>query len=349
MIEPSERREQMLARYSLAFILTAAAVAPSSAQSVISAHSGVIQYVEGDVSLDGAPVVMKYTEFPDVKNGQTLSTESGRAEVLLTPGVFLRLAEDSSFKMVSNRLSDTRVEILTGSAMIEIGELLKDNAITVLQAGAEIELPKKGLYRADADRGSLRVYEGEAQIHSGGQNLTAKKGREVSLDTVVARNFDTKDTDSFYRWSARRDAYVSQANNAASNSYLGGYGSGLGTYGFTTRGWAWNPYFGMFTFFPMGAQYMSPFGYAFYNPVIIVRNYGPIQSVGGFGGQVNSGFSQNTRAMGRQDASAPSQPIGHSNPGASSGGGFSGGRGLGGGGGAPPAVAPSRPAGGNHR
>jgi hypothetical protein len=312
---------------------------------VISAHSGVIQYVEGDVSLDGAQVVMKASEFPDVKNGQTLATESGRAEVLLTPGVFLRLAENSSFKMVSNRLSDTRVEMLAGSAMIEIGELLKDNAITLLQAGSEIELTKKGLYRADADRGTLRVYDGEAQIHSGSQNLSAKKGREVSLETVTARNFDTKDTDSFYRWSARRDAYVAQANNAATNSYLGGYGSG-----FSSRGWAWNPYFGMFTFFPLGAQYVSPFGYSFYNPIIIVRNYGPVRPIGGVGNTVSSGFGQPT-AMGRQDVSSSPQPVGHSNPGAS-GGGFSGSGGFGGGGGggsAPPAVTPSRPAGGNHR
>ena len=50
----------------------------------------------------------KFAEFPDVKNGQTLAAEDGRAEVLLTPGVILRIAENSSFQMVSNSRSDTR-------------------------------------------------------------------------------------------------------------------------------------------------------------------------------------------------------------------------------------------------
>src|ERR1700674_3851376 len=72
-------------------------------QSAISAHSGMIHYVEGKVLLEGQPVDPKFGEFPEVKNDQVLETEEGRAEVLLTPGVFLRVAENSSFKMLSNR------------------------------------------------------------------------------------------------------------------------------------------------------------------------------------------------------------------------------------------------------
>src|SRR5579863_8699003 len=70
------------------------------AQSVISAHSGVIHYVEGDVTIDGSAVHPKFAEFPDVKSGQVLATEEGRVEVLLTPGVFLRLSENSSVRML---------------------------------------------------------------------------------------------------------------------------------------------------------------------------------------------------------------------------------------------------------
>src|SRR5579863_6053258 len=122
-----------------------------SAQSVISAHSGTIHYTEGQVSLDGTPVQPKFGEFPEVKSGQVLAAQDGRAEILLTPGVFLRMAENSSFRMVSNKLADTRVEVLSGTAMIEVSELLKDNAITVQFHGAQIELLKKGLYRFDSE------------------------------------------------------------------------------------------------------------------------------------------------------------------------------------------------------
>ncbi len=56
-----------------------------------------------------------------MEKGQTLATEDARAEVLLTPGVFLRLGSHSSFKMVSNLLSDTRLEVLSGTAIVEVG------------------------------------------------------------------------------------------------------------------------------------------------------------------------------------------------------------------------------------
>ncbi len=84
------------------------------AQSITSAHSGTLHYFEGDVSIDGTQVQSKVGRFSEIKEQGVLRTAQGRAEVLLTPGVFLRLGEQSSFKMISNQLSDTRVEMLTG-------------------------------------------------------------------------------------------------------------------------------------------------------------------------------------------------------------------------------------------
>jgi hypothetical protein len=270
------------------------------AQAVISAHSGVIQLTEGTVELDGAPLQSpaKLGEFQDVKNGQTLATKDGDAEVLLTPGVFLRLAENSSFKMVSNNLSDTRVEVLSGTAMVQIGDLLPDNAITVLFHDADIELSKRGLYRVDSDPvARLRVYEGFAKVTSGDMKpVEAVKGREVDFDDKMeAKNFDTKETDAFYRWNERRDEYIAQANitsaRTASNSGYGsgygygGSGTGLGTmagyggmsgYGGMGMGtgmgmgnWMYNPWFGMFTYVPYAGMYYSPFGYGYYSPGLV--------------------------------------------------------------------------------
>ena len=70
--------------------LVFAGLAASSAyaQYVISAHSGVIQVVEGSAYLNDKAVVTKFGQFPDIKNGQEFRTEQGRAEVLLTPGRF---------------------------------------------------------------------------------------------------------------------------------------------------------------------------------------------------------------------------------------------------------------------
>jgi hypothetical protein len=267
-------------------------------QSAISAHSGMIHYVEGKVLLEGQPVDPKFGEFPEVKNDQVLQTEEGRAEVLLTPGVFLRVSENSSFRMLSNRLSDTALEMLSGSTMFEVDELLKDNAITVRYKDATVSLTKRGLYRFDAEAGRLRVYDGDAQAIYGVKTVEVHKGRQVELDeTLTATNFDLKDTDAFYNWASRRSEYVAAANvssaRAAGNSGLGsgpgcggfasttngtacnsGYGSpygygGYGGYGSPYGMWAWNPYYGMFAYVPgMGYGY-SPFGWALYSPYTV--------------------------------------------------------------------------------
>lgn len=260
-------------------------------QSAISAHSGMVHYVEGTVLLEGQPVDPKFGEFPDVKNDQLLQTEEGRAEVLLTPGVFLRLSENSSFRMLSNRLSDTAIEVLSGSVMFEVDELLKDNAITVKYKDATVALTKEGLYRVDADPARLKVYEGAAQVIYGTKTVDAHKGHQVALDeTLLASSFDTKDTDSFYRWASRRSEYVAAANVSSArsagcnNSFASSTSmncSGLGNYGYgSTYGnpygmWAWNPYFGMFTYIPGAGFGYNPFGWAFYSPYTVGLLYVP--------------------------------------------------------------------------
>ena len=331
----------MLIRLPLAVLLVGAS--SGWAQQVISAHSGVIHYVEGQVTLDGKPVQQKFAEFPDVKNGQTLAAEDGRAEVLLTPGVILRIAENSSFQMVSNSRSDTRFTVLTGSAIVEVGELLQSNAITVIYNDAHIELTKKGLFRIDSDPGKLRVYEGEARVTAGSQTLLARKGREVLLGAVLDMNgFDVKDTDAFMRWASRRSEELAQANISSARSasnlgytgsgYASGYGYGSG-YGMGMGSWAYNPWYGMFTYMPYGnGMYYSPFGYPFYSPTnvgyYVPSSYtGSAFPVGGSSTSPHYASSNGGGSMaprGSYGAATPAASRG-SNMGALGGGGSSGG------------------------
>jgi hypothetical protein len=264
-------------------------------QNALSAHSGMIHYVEGRVLLDGQVVEPKVTEFPEVKNDQTLATEEGRAEVLLTPGVFLRLSEDSSFKMISNRLSDTSFEVVSGNALIEVMELLKDNAITVQFKGSTASLEKRGLYRFDADAGKLRVYDGELNVNVGEQNIVAKKGKEVAVgDTLTASNFEVKDTDPFYRWAERRSEYIATANvssarQAGSLGLLASSGS-----------WAYNPWYGMFTYLPGSGYGYSPFGWSYFSPLTVGNYYNYLYYGGGY---YNNGY--NNGGGGTRGSSAP--------------------------------------------
>src|SRR4051812_25231015 len=89
------------------------------AQQVISARSGLIHYVEGAVQLDGQPVEVKIASFKEMKDNSELTTTDGRAEILLSPGAFLRLGENSAVRMVSGKLTDSRLEFLSGEAVIE--------------------------------------------------------------------------------------------------------------------------------------------------------------------------------------------------------------------------------------
>src|SRR5277367_502917 len=185
---------------SLGMILTGSAWA----QNVISAHSGTIHYMEGQVELDGQPVQQDTGkgQFGEVKTGQTLTVKDGQAEILLTPGVFLRVAENSSITMLSNKLSDTRIQVMSGSVMTEVGELLQDNAITLKVQDSEISLGKRGLYRIDSDPARLRVYDGEARVTPPtGEVVSVRKGRELEFGAQLqAKSFDAKQTDAFYNW-----------------------------------------------------------------------------------------------------------------------------------------------------
>ena len=194
--------------------ILALSLAPHAwAQSVISAHSGVVHYIEGDVSIDGTAIHPKFAKFPDVKAGQVVATAEGRAGILPTPGVFLRIAENSSVRMLSNTLADTRLEVVSGSALVDVGELLEHNAISFKASGVNMELAKKALYRIDASPANLRVYQGQARVISDSESLTVRKGHQIDLDTAKLSDtkledtkFDAKETDAFYRWSSRRAA-----------------------------------------------------------------------------------------------------------------------------------------------
>jgi len=71
--------------------LSLAAGFPASGQSVVSTRSGVVYFFVGSTFLGDEPLEQKFGRFPDIGEGRVLRTALGRAEVLLTPGVFLRL------------------------------------------------------------------------------------------------------------------------------------------------------------------------------------------------------------------------------------------------------------------
>lgn len=298
----------------LSCLLAAAALfgaAGAAGQSIVSARSGAIHHIEGRVLVNGQLVEKKFGEFPNLAEGSLLRTELGRAEVLLTPGVLIRLGEHSAMRMLSTQLDDTRLELAAGTALLEAMEILEGNSVTVMANQAAIQILDHGLYRISAHPAELRVYKGKARVTQNDETLVVKKGRLVALDgeRLAANRFDTEDTDALYRWSARRSGYLAMANVSAAKSLL--------DWGVPWRasGWYWNPYFGMLTFIPASGLFYSPFGYSFWSPSRVYYVYAPpAQSAwggGGGGGRYNPDLGYVT-VSGR---SAPSAPAPSASPG----------------------------------
>jgi hypothetical protein len=232
---------------------------------------GTLNYLEGQASIGDQTLDSKSIGAAELGNGQTLETKNGKAEILLTPGVYLRLGSNSSAKMVSNSLTNTQVMLNSGEAMLEVDELYKENNIRISQPGADTLIVKTGLYDFDAADHAVRVFDGKAVVAANDHETTLKKNRELALNNadVKATEFNKKATiqgDDLYRWSSLRSQYLSEANVATAQLYFVNGWYGPGWWG---PGWYWNPWFAGFTFLPGNGFFYSPFGWGFYSPLVV--------------------------------------------------------------------------------
>src|ERR1700683_5383271 len=129
------------------------------AQRVISAKSGLVLFVQGRVSVEGGPLKTGES-YRQLKDGESLSIDRGRAEVLLNPGMILRLGDMSRLHMDDVKLTDACVSLQSGSAVITVNYILKTDRIRLLAGGNVILMKKEGVYRLDIAQGRLRVFSG---------------------------------------------------------------------------------------------------------------------------------------------------------------------------------------------
>ena len=199
-------------------LLTLAAWLPVAGQAVISTHSGVVYFFEGAVFVEGERLEQKFGRFPEVGEGRELRTEHGRAEVLLTPGVFLRVGENSSVRMLSNKLVDTQVELLSGSAILESNEAQKGNFVTIIHKSWQVRVPKQGVYRIDADPPQLQVYKGGVEVSGSGQEaaIAVKEGETLPFaEVLLPERTATAGTDPFKNWAMSRSQAITADNATA--------------------------------------------------------------------------------------------------------------------------------------
>jgi len=124
---------------------------PADGQSVISTRSGVVHFFEGAVYLGDQPLEPHLGKFPCMAQAPNCGRRKARG-VLLTPGVFLRMGESSAIRLVANNLSDTRVELLAGSAIVDSEEPSSGTSVTLLYKVGRMRFRQKGVYRIDSSR-----------------------------------------------------------------------------------------------------------------------------------------------------------------------------------------------------
>lgn len=226
---------------------------------------GIVNYIEGQVSLKGEPLDSRAAGYAVAQANQTIETKNGYVEVLLTPGAFLRIGHDSEVIPHSLGLANVQLEVVHGSAMIEAADLVKGTVLQVRMDGSTTQIEKHGLYAFDANQQLVRVLDGKARVLKADRVKTIGKGDQIALaeTKLKSQGFDkhVAEADPLFVWSRARSEAEAQANaQVASNVEI--YG---GWYG---PGWYWDPYWAGYAFLPGSGFLYSPFGFGwgFYSP-----------------------------------------------------------------------------------
>lgn len=259
------------ATVGLMLSLMLAVTGTASAQHLISSKAGFVNRADGIVhvlrhdSEDGK--AGRASLGTQLRDGDRLSTDANsRAEILLNPGSYLRLDENSEIRAVNTSFSETRFELLKGSAIVEIGQTDKKAPIELVTPNGPLSFVKEGtLVRVDAKTAATWVAVRQGEVYLG-PRMTAlaeqgsakiKRGKLVRLTADAEKpeiaKVDKDAMDNFDAWSFTRAQTLVAANLSSlrQNSLLSG-------------GWYYNSFYGCYTFVPFGNSWLSAYGFGFY-------------------------------------------------------------------------------------
>ena len=288
----------------------------ASGQSVRSTHSGLVYFFDGYVFVGDERLQQKFGRFPEIRDGGELRTELGHAEIILTPGVFLRVGENSAIRMLSTGLSDTRVELLRGSAILEVSHETDNPPDKLIYKGWQVRLPQEGVSRIDSNPPQLRVLSGIAEVICDKEEgiVTARRGEILPFASVlVPEQAVTPAEDAFSNWAMNRSSAISEDNTIAAGiiddpDKIDSSGVALG---------------GGYTYFPstgipsMGIT--SPYGVSFWSPYqtfdpLYFPAYYPAFPYGYLRSGWPGGATFTGRPIGIPPYVVPGRPVGSSTP-----------------------------------
>src|SRR6476646_8026183 len=110
----------------------------ASTSFIVSTKAGVVNYVKGATTVKAATTVAQ---------GKIVATGPGGAvELLLNPGSYLRMGENTRVVLDKVELYDIAVRILEGSAIIDSNGFTKELPLTVTTGDMKMEIIKDGIY-----------------------------------------------------------------------------------------------------------------------------------------------------------------------------------------------------------
>jgi hypothetical protein len=253
---------------TLSLLLMAGVV---QAQYLVSNKAGLINRVEGRVNLmpSGGAIeaLSKAAMGTQMNEGDRLSTESGSyAELLLSPGSYLRLNEKTEIAAVRTMFDNTRFDVLRGSVILEVGQIDKKLPLEVGTPRTIVTISKMGIYRIDVlDKDvSVSVRKGEAYLGTREQlfaNSAIKVGgnkayRFIGDGPPQSTKLNSKVFDAFDQWS-----YL-QAESLVAANY--GMLSRTRSRGAMLSGWVYDPFSNRYTYIPSSWLFVTPYGFGFY-------------------------------------------------------------------------------------
>jgi hypothetical protein len=202
-----------------AIALVTALAIPAASQSVISTHAGTVLFFEGAVSIGDQPLELHPGKFSNIPQGAELRTAEGRAEIQLTPVVFLRLGDRSAVRMVANDLSDTRVELLAGSAIVDSGEPVPGTSVTLIYRNWRVHFLEQGVYRIDSNPPRMWVLDGKAEVSGNdARAILVEQGACLPFAQVlVPDRAINPPLDALSKWQDGRQQSIAADNAIAAN------------------------------------------------------------------------------------------------------------------------------------
>ena len=241
---------------------------------LISAKAGGVNYADGAVSVIRANgksgTLLKGDQ---LEIGDRVSTaESGRAEILLNPGSYMRVGANTSFEFKTTTLDDLQIKLDSASAMFEVFATEKFR-VNVTTPKEKLWLFDSGVYRIDLQpdgTGAIYVTEGKAALGKIGalKLVTGGKMATFGNGTVAITKFNTGKRDDLAEWSKNRSKTLAKLtaslqNNNARNSLFNSLSSSRWSVYDSFGLWIRDPFNGFSCFLPFGRGWYSPYGYGY--------------------------------------------------------------------------------------